>query len=72
VKLYSNGQEIMGRSSKDETYSEQETQRRFEAALRGALNTPPTPLKDLPRKRPKKRKRRVKSRGSFEYGRQKT
>jgi hypothetical protein len=39
-------------------YPPKEAQARFEAALRGALSTPPTPLKDLPRKRPKKRKQR--------------
>jgi hypothetical protein len=35
-------------------YPEKEAQRRFETALRAALNTPPTPMKDLPKKTPKK------------------
>ena len=35
----------------DERYSPEETQRRFDAALRAALNTPPKPMKDIPRKR---------------------
>jgi hypothetical protein len=35
----------MAGTSKDDTYSEEETQRRVEAALRGAFNTPPKPLK---------------------------
>jgi hypothetical protein len=32
-------------ASKDDTYSEEETQRRVEAALRGTFKTPPKPLK---------------------------
>jgi hypothetical protein len=32
-----------------EQYSDREAQRRFEAALKGALNTPHKPLKDKPR-----------------------
>ena len=43
----------------DEQYSEQEAQQRFQAALKGALNTPPKPLKSMTPKRdkaqPKKR-----------------
>jgi hypothetical protein len=31
---------------------EQEAQRRFEKLVRTALNTPPKPMKDMPRKRP--------------------
>jgi hypothetical protein len=38
----------------DERYSEAEAQQRFETALRAALNTPPKPMKDIPKKRPKK------------------
>ncbi len=37
-----------------ETYDDDEAKRRFEAALRAALNTPHTPLKDKPKVRPKK------------------
>jgi len=33
-------------------YVEEETQRRFEKLVRTALNTPPKPMKDMPRKRP--------------------
>jgi len=33
-----------------EQYSEQEAQQRFVAAVKAALNTPPAPLKDVPRK----------------------
>jgi hypothetical protein len=40
-------------SEKDEQYSEQEAQQRFQAALKGALNTPPKPLKSMTRKRPR-------------------
>jgi hypothetical protein len=44
-----------------ESFSEQESQQRFEAALRGAFATPPKPMKDIPRKRQKaKRKPRAK------------
>jgi hypothetical protein len=35
-------------------YSEKETQRRFMASLKAAVNTPPKPLKDVPKKRKKK------------------
>jgi hypothetical protein len=35
-----------GSTSKD-SYSKQETQQRFEAALRGAFNTPAKPLKSI-------------------------
>jgi hypothetical protein len=31
-------------------YSEQESQRRLEAALRGAFKTPPLQMKDIPKK----------------------
>mgnify|MGYP001415334888 CR=1 FL=1 len=40
---------------KDEKFSEQEATLRFMAALKAAVNTPPKPLKDKPRKRPKRR-----------------
>jgi hypothetical protein len=33
----------------DDEYSEKEAQARFEAALRGALNTSPKPLKEKPK-----------------------
>lgn len=42
----------MNRKS-DDKYSEQETQRRVEAAVRGAFNTSPKPLKSMTPKRPK-------------------
>ncbi len=35
----------------DDKFSKQEAQRRFEAALKGAMNTPHTPLKEKPKKR---------------------
>jgi hypothetical protein len=38
----------------EKQYSRKETQKRFEAALQGAFNTPPKPLKDVPKKRAKK------------------
>jgi hypothetical protein len=36
--------------AKDEQYSEEETERRFMAAVKAALNTPPKRMKDIPRK----------------------
>jgi hypothetical protein len=38
-----------------EGYSDEEAQRRFEIALRAALNTPPQPIKERPRQ-PRKKK----------------
>jgi len=55
---------MTGRKASSE-YSEQEAQRRFEAALRGARLALPQPMKDIPSKRPKvKRKRRTKTAAS--------
>lgn len=39
--------------TKSSSYPEEEAQRRFEAILRAALNTPPKPLKAVPRQRSK-------------------
>jgi hypothetical protein len=36
---------------KDERCSDEEAQRRFEVLVKAALNTPPKPMKDVPRKR---------------------
>ncbi len=48
-------------------YSEKEAQRRFTAALKAAVNTPPKPLKDVPKKRAAKqqaeRKKPLKNKG---------
>jgi hypothetical protein len=41
-------------------YSDKEGSRRFEAALRGAFNTPPKPMKEIPRTRPKAKRKRHK------------
>ena len=39
--------------AKDTTrYTDEEVQRRFEKLVRTALNTPPKPMKKMPRKRP--------------------
>ncbi len=40
----------MSRKSESEL-NENEVQRRFEKLVRTALNTPPNPMKDMPRKR---------------------
>ena len=49
----------MGHTSKRETqrdeYSEAEIARRRDDAIRRALRTPPTHLKDIPKKRPPKK-----------------
>jgi hypothetical protein len=44
----------MKAKQKDEQYSEHEATLRFMTALRAAVNTPPKPLKDKPRQRPKR------------------
>jgi hypothetical protein len=50
------------KEKKDDQYSKAEADRRFNAALKAALNTPPTHLKDVPKKRPSaQRKRKVKT-----------
>jgi hypothetical protein len=49
-------------SERKDQYSEREAQRRFMATLKAAVNTPPKPLKDVPKKRAKaqaKRKTRI-------------
>jgi hypothetical protein len=47
----------MKKSSLDE-FSDKEAQKRFDAALKGALKTPHKPLKDkLPAKKPKVKKK---------------
>ena len=43
----------------DDQYGEEETKRRFEAALRGARLAAPQPMKDIPPKRPKKERMRL-------------
>jgi hypothetical protein len=40
-------------TKKNEQYSDEEAQQRFQAALKGALNTPPKPLKSMTPKRGK-------------------
>lgn len=40
------------KKSDDAAYPADEAQRRFERLVRTALNTPPKPMKDMPRKRP--------------------
>jgi hypothetical protein len=55
----------MIKSKDTEQYSNKEASRRFEAALRGAFNTPPKPMKEISRTRPKaKRKPRKKATAS--------
>jgi hypothetical protein len=41
----------MSKSDPEETYSEEETERRAEAALKRMLQTPPKPHKDMKKKR---------------------
>jgi hypothetical protein len=43
--------------SEQERYSEEQAGRRFEATLRAALTTPPKHLKDVPRRRPKTKRK---------------
>jgi hypothetical protein len=39
----------MGNKAKNDEYSAQDAQRRFEAAIKSALNTPHKPLKEKPK-----------------------
>lgn len=41
----------MGNSSSKDGHSEEDAQRRYEQALRGAFKTPPQPMDELPKKR---------------------
>ena len=43
----------MTKTNKSEHYGEEEAQRRFMQSLKGAVNTPPRPLKSMTPKRPK-------------------
>jgi hypothetical protein len=47
--MWSSG--VSGEQPDDQRYSDEETERRFEALVRAVLSTPPMPLKDMPRKR---------------------
>jgi hypothetical protein len=49
---------MMPETKKPDTYGKAETQRRLEAIMRGAFSGSPQPMKDIPRKRAKKRKSR--------------
>jgi hypothetical protein len=51
----------MAKSPKDQEYTEREAQRRFEAALRGAMNTPHKPLKDKPKVKKADKKAKTKA-----------
>jgi hypothetical protein len=53
----------MNKPPKKGDYSKDEAAQRFEAALRGAFATPPKPMKDIQRKRPKQ-KRKPKAKAS--------
>lgn len=53
----------MSQDQREDCYSDQEAQRRFEELLRAALTTPPKQKKDIPRKRPY-RPRKGKAAGS--------
>jgi hypothetical protein len=48
------------KKSDDESFSAEEAQARFEAALKGALSTSPRPLKDKPKVRKKLKKKPAK------------
>jgi hypothetical protein len=51
----------MSKNENIDRYSEAEAQKRFEAALRVALTTPPKPRKDMTKKGGKKRAARASS-----------
>jgi hypothetical protein len=46
----------MGEKKTNEQYSEKEAKARFEAALKGAMNTPHKPLKEKPKAKKAKKK----------------
>jgi hypothetical protein len=50
----------MSTPKKDDQYNEKEAQARFEATLKGALNTSPKPLKDKPKVKKAVKKTRLK------------
>jgi hypothetical protein len=52
----------MAKDEKSDQYSEAETKRRMDAALRRALATPPKPHKDIAGKGAKSPKRKTKNR----------
>jgi hypothetical protein len=54
---------IAEKDKSGEPYNEKEADQRFEAALRGAFATAPKPMKEIPRKRPKQ-KRKPKAKAS--------
>jgi hypothetical protein len=45
-------------AKRPDKYSDKEALARFEAALRGGLNTPPKPLKDIPKSGGKSRSKK--------------
>jgi hypothetical protein len=47
-----------------EEYSKKEAEQRFEAALRGALKTPPQPMKDKQKKRVESKRKRKPAKAS--------
>jgi hypothetical protein len=47
---------VLQMPTEDEKYSAEESERRFESALRGARLAEPLPMKAIPPKRPKKAK----------------
>lgn len=49
-------------SVNDTEFTEEEAQRRFETLVKAALNTPPQPLKDAPRKKGESKARARKGR----------
>jgi len=40
-------------AKRDDQFGKREAKQRLETALRGAFKTPPTPMKDIPSKRPR-------------------
>jgi hypothetical protein len=57
-------EEPMSKSSKD-VFSEKETKQRFDAMLKGALKSPPKPLKDIPKTATAKRRALKKKKGAL-------
>jgi hypothetical protein len=47
-------------AKESDQYSEREANRRFMASLKAAVNTPPKPLKDIPKTRDKTQRKKAK------------
>jgi hypothetical protein len=52
---------VVAKHPEQDQFSKKEADRRFRAALQGAFNTPPKPLKSMTRKRPEAQRKKTKA-----------